>query len=218
MRRFPSAQQTTLDFLLPGSILVSEKLYKELTDSETILYTSVFAFGNDDLSYDVGDKLMSAITANKSIRFTNNRIEKATAKQLLLTDLISLGTVAVIVGALSIIILYWNRQYLYAVEQNRILLLKNIGCNHSFIKKMYDTRAEYCLIPFALIINASTIFTFAYRDYSDFVAVDNIFSTWSAICALAFRDFSWPLLIIPQIAFLSIAIYITKRPPAPLTR
>lgn len=210
MQRFPSYQQTSLDFLIPGSVLISESLYFELFSVDSILYTDVYAFGNNSLSYDVGDKLMSSITTNKNISFTNNRIAKETAKKGLLTDCIFIGSIVLFICIITIIITFRNRQYLYTYENDRILLLRKLGCQLSVIKKMYQTKTVFFIIPYALILNSTVLLLFAYRNYIDFVSADNILSTLLKICSFAFYKFPWTLLVLPQIVFLVFLIGFTR--------
>lgn len=67
LTKFKSKSQTSLDFLLAGTILVSDTLYKELFSLEDCCYNYVQAFGNTDASYDVTDKIMSSITKDTQI-------------------------------------------------------------------------------------------------------------------------------------------------------
>lgn len=214
MKRFPQNQQTVLDFLSAGSILISENLYCTLTGLDTVQYNYVLAIGNDDLSYDTTDKIMSAISTASYIRFTNNRIERATAKQELLTNILSLGSVGAITCILSIIILYWNRQCFYAAEQGRVNLLKNIGADNALIRKIYCSKYIRYLAVCILLLNACTFLANGYRNYSPFVPEGELFATWSSICTYASNNFPWLVILTPQCAFLLVVNFITKRPPS----
>ena len=59
--------------ITPGTIFVSEKLYCQLFDMDSLKYNEVIAYGNHHASYDVTDKLMSMINRNQSITFNNHR-------------------------------------------------------------------------------------------------------------------------------------------------
>ena len=67
-------------------ILVSENLYNQIYENNNHLYNIVIAYGNDSLSYDSTDKIMSSITTNQTIHFLNERLYKETQWQQIIDD------------------------------------------------------------------------------------------------------------------------------------
>lgn len=199
--RFPSHAQTTMDFLTPGSILVSESLYCSLLSMDEIRYNYVFAVGNNNLSYDVGDKLMSYIASGRGVSFTNNRIQTETIRNSFLTSVSALSIVAILTCVLTLLILYRNETYLYAVEEARISLLSSMGCPREIIARIYSSKLELWALPFAILLNVISVLTIAYRDYSLFVPGGAFLARWEMICSYAFNDFPWIILILPQLGF-----------------
>lgn len=204
--RFPSHSQTTMDFLTPGSILVSEALYCSLLSMDEIRYNYVFAVGNNNLSYDIGDKLMSYIASGRGVSFTNNRIQTETLRNSFLADVSALSIIAILTCVLTLLILYRNKTYLYAVENARISLLTSMGCPRKIIAKMYSSKLEPWVLPFAILLNGISVLTIAYRNYSLFVPAGGLLARWKMICSYAFNYFPWIILIVPQLGFLFLLI------------
>lgn len=161
MQQFPNEIQTAIDFLLPGTVLVSEKLYMTLFDLNEPCYNYVAAFGNAKLSYEVNDLIASSIAGNQGIRFENNRIKKADLQKQLKTDIIALGSISLLVCVFSLMIIYRNRVFLYETEQERMRLLKCLGCEPHMLSSCYR---EYlgAKFSFFLILFCTTL-VFAYK-------------------------------------------------------
>ena len=56
-----------------GTIFISQNLYNEIFENTSHLYNNVYAYGNN-ASYESTDKILSMITQDQRITFTNNRI------------------------------------------------------------------------------------------------------------------------------------------------
>lgn len=76
LKAFPSAKsgtsagQTYMDFLLAGTVFVSENLMNKIVKETTgrdARYNYVMAFGNRDLSYEITDKVMSRIAKDQNL-------------------------------------------------------------------------------------------------------------------------------------------------------
>lgn len=211
MRRFAGHSQGVIDFLVPGSVLISETLFCELFKLPAITYNDVFAVGNNRLSYDVGDKLMSKITGNRQINFTNYRIERETSRNVLLTNIITYSCIAILTCLLGVVLLWFNRTRLFLSERSRISLLKNLGCSNHIITASYMWGIEYWLIPFTIILNVFVLVVGAYQRYAAVIAESRFFSFWSMLFQTAYLNFPWMLLILPQVILLCVLIWLYKR-------
>lgn len=204
MREFPNQAQTTLDFFSPGTILVSEVLFQELFNLDEPIYNYVLAFGNNKLSYDVGDKIMSALSRNPNITFTNHRIEKETSYTLFRTEVLSLGSISAFVCILAVIIIYRNRMYLFEVERDRINLLRRLGCGGKMLSKMYKRSFGTVLIPIAIVLNAIAIPALFYHKFAAYFAAESAVDMWSLVLMRALYQFPLPLLILTQAIYLTV--------------
>lgn len=202
MRRFPSQSQTTVDFLSPGAVLVSEALFQKMFGLDEPLYNYVLAFGNSRLAYDVGDKIMSAITRNHSILFTNHRIEKDTSYTSFRTEALALGSISAFICILSIIIIYRNRMYLYEAERDRIELLRRLGCSEKLLSKMYKRSFKLILVPIAIAINAIAIPALFYHKFGAYFGGGSAADVWRLVLHRALHEFPLSILLLTQAIYL----------------
>lgn len=211
IRRFPSTAQTMMDFLTPGTVLVSEELYSRLLDRSEIRYNEVFAVGDSNLSYEIGDKLMSGIAAGTSVSFENNRVQTEMNRQKFMTDAAILTIGAVLSCILTLLILQHNRTYLYAAEQERNMLLTRMGCPQEAIQRMLAPRLGRWLVSFGVILNLILVLAIGWQEFHFFVPEGTITARWTRIILLAFYDFNWIILFMPQIIVLILIGYTLHR-------
>lgn len=204
MRSFPGRAQTAMDFLIPGTVLMSETLYKHLFGMDEPRYNYVLAFGNDRLSYDVGDKIMSGITKNAGIQFENRRIEKDTAYTLFKTDALSLGGIALFLCVFAVMFIRRNRVFLLEVEEGRIALLRQLGCDQKKLSRIYGRYAGTIQIPLALLINAVAIPWLFFREYGGIYAAESFADAWRLVSKLALHHFPLALLLLAQGLYLCV--------------
>lgn len=207
MQKFPSADssgagQTAMDFLTPGTVIVSERFMQKYLNDDVLCYNRVLAFGNSRLSYEVGDKLMSAIPRKPSLSFSNQRIERETKRTSARTKNLILCLILVVICGFSFAILYQNRVILYESEHERISLLKNLGADRGFLKDLYSHNPVMLLFMLSLCINIVLIPVLFFREYGRIYSYSNPVSQWRAVFAISLHYFPLPLLFIPQIGYL----------------
>lgn len=210
MHSFPSRAQTAMDFLIPGTVLMSETLYKTLLEMDEPRYNYVLAFGNNRLSYDVGDKIMSGITKNAGIQFENHRIEKDTAYTLFKTDALSLGGIALFMCIFAIMFIRRNRIFLLEVEEGRIALFRQLGCNQKMLSQIYRRYSGTIQIPIALLINAVVIPWLFCHEYDGIYSAESFADAWSLISKLALHHFPLALLLLAQGVYLCIVALLPR--------
>ena len=211
MRSFPSMAQTMLDFLNPGTVLVSEALYSELMGLTDTRYNYVFAVGDSRLSYEVGDKLMSRLAAGTSVSFINNRVQTQMNRQKFSTDATILTIGALLASILTILILQHNRVYLLATEEERISLLKRLGCPAEMIQKMLAPRVGRWLILVGATLNLMIVLGTGWQEFHIFVPEGSLLPRLERVCMLAFYDFNWILLLLPQLVLWVLILYSLHR-------
>lgn len=187
-----------MDFLAPGTVLVSEDLFSRLLDRTEIRYNQVFAVGDSSLSYKIGDKLMSGIAAGTAVSFENNRVQTEMNRQKFMTDVSILTIGAFAVCILTLLILQHNRAYLYAAEQERLSLLTRMGCPREAIQKMLAPRVGRWISSFGVLLNLILVLSIGWMEFHLFVPEGTLSARWARICLLAFYDFDWLLLALPQ--------------------
>ena len=119
--------------ITPGTIFVSEKLYCQLFDMDSLKYNEVIAYGNHHASYDVTDKLMSMINRNQSITFNNHRIEVEQMKKQIYMKIFYIGIVTVMFCLIFLVQMYQNQLYFLRSEMDRIHLLHELGMNQTTV-------------------------------------------------------------------------------------
>ena len=148
-------------------ILVSEDFYNRILDKENSLYNMVIAYGNDAMSYETTDKIMSAITTNQTIHFENVRLNKETKWKQMMNHCTILGVIAVLVCISATVIIYRSRILFFEKERNRITLLKNLGTDRKLLRKLYHANQMYLLFPVIFVIGALLLVSsFVSRYYS----------------------------------------------------
>lgn len=205
LRSTPGNQQTALDFLTPGAVLISEALYKKIVFNEDkdITYSMVMAFGNENMSYELTDKVMSGISKSSRVYFQNNRQEKEELKQNFLSNAFSLGTIGAVFFLISWLILYRNRQIFLFSERKRLLLLDRIGCSKEAIQSMINPRGLFFLWIVAAVMNLLLFSFTAYMNYRAFVSIESIYSMLKGVLTMESMNFPWFGYLAPQILYLS---------------
>jgi hypothetical protein len=142
--KFPSVIQTSMDFLVPGSILISEQAYCELFDLDEMVYNQVFAYGAADADY-TSDKLMSYVSTSSQISFSNFRSEKATSYSQVQITALFLGGIALVSCACAILMIIRHRAVWMEVERPRMELLKQLGCPTEVLRKLEPSNRLWLL-------------------------------------------------------------------------
>lgn len=207
MCKYNSMVQTTLDFLSPGSVLISEQLYLEMLDIDEPVYNDVFAIGGPGLSYDVSDKLMSAVltTSQKTsqIFFENIRISREDATAQLQTKIGLFGGMATLLCVLTLIVIYRNRIAHLEYERNRVWLLKALGCEGRLLKRIYRRTSLAVLI---LVVTSVNLLCLGYRvltgPFQLFATGSLLDDLWLA-SRLECYGFPWLFCLLPQAVFLT---------------
>lgn len=214
MYGYNSMIQTTLDFLVPGSVLISEPLYMSLLGLDEPLYNEVLAIGGPDLSYDVSDKLMAAVVTtsqeSSEIIYQNIRITREDSKSQLRTRISLLGGVASLLCVLTLIVTYRNRMAHISYEQSRVWLLRALGCEDKLLKRIYRRSSFLGILLVTVIVNTLAlgyyVITGAFRLFATGSLLDNF---WLAT-RLEFYGFPWLFCLLPQVIFL-IMFYLILR-------
>ena len=207
LQRFPSADssnagQTALDFLVPGTVLVSEQFMRDYLNEDSLRYNGVLAFGNNKLSYEVGDKLMSAIPRTPALQFINHRIERETERVSARTKNFILCLILFVICGFSITILYQNRVILYTSEQEKVSLLKNLGADGRFLRILYGRNPVRHLLMISLVTNLAFLPILFFSKYGRLYSYANPISQWKTVFNISLHYFSLPLLFVPQVVFL----------------
>lgn len=201
MQGYDSMVQTWLDFLAPGTVLVSERLCMDLLELDEPVYNTVMAMGGTDLSYDVSDKLMSLISTSVRIQFQNLRLESDTHRMQLLTRTALLVGIAALLCVLSLVITYRNRMAHLEDERNRVWLLWALGGEDELLSRIYR-RTSAVWIEVAAVINVLClghyIFTGSFRLFDTGSLLNDL---WFAV-RLEFHGFPWAFSLLPQVMFL----------------
>ena len=143
--------------ITPGTIFVSEKLYCQLFDMDSLKYNEVIAYGNHHASYDVTDKLMSMINRNQSITFNNHRIEVEQMKKQIYTKIFYIGIVTVMLCLIFLAQVYQNQLYFFKSEIDRIHLLHELGMNQRWMNKMFQINSPLFALIVFLLVNGISI-------------------------------------------------------------
>lgn len=192
-------------------ILVSEKLYNQIYENNNHLYNIVIAYGNDSLSYDSTDKIMSSITTNQTIRFLNERLYKETQWQQIMNHSILLGVITVLVSVAAFVIIYRTRVLFFERERNRINLLKNLGIDRRLLGKLYHEKLVYILIPVILVIGSLLlVLSFVMRYYS-VLRYSDVFDVILYSVDVGLKQFPILLLIVAYLLYCTILLMIFKK-------
>lgn len=211
-KEFPNKiMQTGRDFLLPGTILVSENLYKHLFDIENMNYNYVMASGDHQLSYDVSDKKMAMITNNPLIYFTNKRMEKERVRKDFLMDVCFLGGIAAFFCIVSLFLLYRNRLEFLESEQSRIRLFELLGMKDKMAAYLYERSYWITLALFAFCLNVMILVTGLYYNYRSVTDVVYFMDQWKLIAKLGLYQFPWKICIIVQLLYILFIECIIKK-------
>ncbi len=194
-----------------GTVFVSEKLYKQLFGLDTIVYNQTIAYGNQNSSYDVTDKLMSMINKNNTITFENKRVEQQEEYSTILLKISYIGGFLLLFSLVVLVQIYRNQLGFYENEIERIQLLKQLGAIENIIQKIYKQNNIRVLIICFLIMNICmipTIWFLQFHEFSNYV-VDGISLT--KICKYGLIYTNLWILIIPQVLFIVIYYFLVKK-------
>lgn len=210
--QFPSVIQTSMDFLLPGSILISERAYCSLFGMEEMIYNHVFAYGSQDADYTT-DKLMSYICSNKQINYSNYRQEKAEKYQQLLITEFFLGGIALINCIFALLMILRHHILYIEIERPRSELLKQLGCPRGIFQNTNSINHIWLMIfsfvvllDFALLLYRIVYCFGSYYGLGD-VSLSKI---WRPISQVGLYQFPIAVFFLLQLVYFMVLILMTK--------
>ena len=211
LTKFKSKSQTSLDFLLAGTILVSDTLYKELFSLEDCCYNYVQAFGNTDASYDVTDKIMSSITKDTHITFTNNRAETEKKYQSMFVTVFFYSCIAALTCIFALIILYRIRILFLENNRQRMQLLQLLGCDTQTRQKLTLPKMYLFMILISIVFNIVLLFGSWYFTLGWQYQTSNFVNDWIRIIQLGATQFPWGVYMIPQVIYILVYVFTCMR-------
>ena len=197
--------------ITPGTIFVSEKLYCQLFDMDSLKYNEVIAYGNHHASYDVTDKLMSMINRNQSITFNNHRIEVEQMKKQIYMKIFYIGIVTVMFCLIFLVQMYQNQLHFLRSEMDRIHLLHELGMNQRRMNKMFLINSPlFALIVFLLVNGISIPILWLLLTRRTSMYVESGLSISRVIKYGLIHTNLW-ILWIPQVLFLLMYFYLCHK-------
>ncbi len=196
--------------LTSGTIFVSEKLYQRLFHLENIVYNQTIAYGNQNTSYDVTDKLMSMINQNTTITFENNRIVQQEEYSSTIIKIIYIGVFVLLFSLIVLVQIYRTQISFYENEIERIRLLQHLGAKPNTLQKIYLQKNMKPLMICFLFMNICMIpiiWFIQFSEVSNYV-VNGI--SFMKICKYGLIYTNIWILIIPQIIFILFYYFLIK--------
>ena len=128
-----------------------------------------------------------------------------------MTDTSILTVGALLASILTLLVLQHNRAYLLAAEEERINLLKRLGCRAEMIQKMLEPRIGRWLIPLGAALNLLIVLGIGWQEFHIFVPEGGLLPRLERVCMLAFYDFNWILLLMSQFILWLLIIHTLHR-------
>ena len=187
-----------------GTIFISQKLYNEIFDNMNSLYNNVFAYGNN-ASYESTDKILSMITTDQRITFTNRRIERQQEKNTTITNITYVGIFLVLFCTVTLWIYFrWN-------EKERIMLLNTLGADQNMRNAIYPKRNILFMIGTLVFTNCILLCVVWFTSYYRMTNFTDSGIQWNILFDYGIRNTDMYLLFIPQIIYVFLFAYVERK-------
>lgn len=153
MAGFLDSSQTSYDFLTPCTLIVSETLYRQLCCLPEMLYNRVMAWGSHLMTYEAGDVLMSRIAVGGSVDFINRRADNEARSRQTLLSILSLTVIAVMIGAVTAVLLRRHTQAMRSSTWQRDVLLQRLGAEPDLLRKLSNNRMLWLTVPLLMVFD-----------------------------------------------------------------
>ena len=153
MTGFLDSSQTSYDFLTPCTLIVSETLYRQICRLPEMLYTRVMARGSHQMTYEAGDVLMSRIAAGSSMDFINRRADNEALSRQTLLSVLFLAIVAVMISAVTAVMLRRHAQAMRSSTQRRDALLSRLGAEPEWMRRLSRNRMLWLVVPLLIVFD-----------------------------------------------------------------
>ncbi|MGM9942442.1 MAG: hypothetical protein ACI32N_10725 [Bulleidia sp.] len=185
-----------------GTVFVRQELYESLFGTKgEILYNYVSAEGNSYCDFEVTDHIMSLISSQQKLDFTNERQYKNKWKGRVIQKTLFLSALMAGVLLLVSVLMFRNRISLYENEKSRWKLYGSLGWNRKEISLSYpDIRLSHLII--VLVMLNVLIDPFVILKQGNMISWFNgVHSTEYTLFLLKYQT-QVPILFLPQVVCL----------------
>lgn len=212
LKKAANPLQQSIDFLLPGTVLVSEKLYLELSGQDEIRYNHVMAYAKENATFHATDCQMSAITDSQRVSFTNYRLERERQRTENSMILLILSCIVMMVLLFLLVMIYRNRIILMDGESAYIDLMRTLGCRQEILDRIFQRRPWKQLLAFHITINAGIAAARWGLGYGSMLLSDHSFGNICRLLQYCIYDFPWEWYLGGQIVMLALLFILLELP------